>query len=126
MSAPTAIAPWGTRSDGQTGFLPPGSVVAQPPVPPVASILESEDNSWGLEPRIGVVAVDDSGKGFASPVQAWDAHVYFDGGDQASVEEALTLRYETCIAFPDLTVNRALTAACGLAYRQRSEKHCFR
>ena len=83
------------------------------------SILESKNNSWDLEPRIGVVAADDSGKGFASPVQAWDAHVYFNGDDQASVEEALTLRYETCIAFPDLTVNRALTAACGLAYRQR-------
>ena len=39
-------------------------------------------------------------------MEAWDAHVYFDGEDAASVEEALTLRYEVCTSFPSLTVNR--------------------
>lgn len=87
---------------------PTKSAVAQPPIPSVASVLGSTDNSWGLEPRIGVISTNDSGKGFASPVEAWGAHVYFDGSDQTSVAEALSLRYDTCLAFPDLTVNRAL------------------
>ena len=39
-------------------------------------------------------------------MEAWDAHVYFDGEDAASVEEALTLRYEVITSFPSLTVNR--------------------
>eukprot|EP01043_Picozoa_sp_COSAG02_P059891 COSAG02_NODE_7715_length_2877_cov_4.229662_2_plen_106_part_00 len=75
----------------------------------VASVLDSTDNSFGLEPRIGVISATDSGKGFAAPVQAWDVHIYFNGNDRASVQEALSLRYATCLAFPDLTVNRALT-----------------
>ena len=101
------MAPWGTRSDGQTGFLPKGSAVEQPPLPPVATVLASTDNSWDLEPRIGVVSDHDSGKSFDSPVEAWDAHVYFDGSSAESVEAALSLRHEVCLAFPDITVNRA-------------------
>ena len=73
------------------------------------SVLESTDNSWDLEPRIGVISMTDSGKGFAAPVQAWDVHFYFNGDDPTSAKEALSLRYDTCLAFPDLTVNRALT-----------------
>ena len=39
-------------------------------------------------------------------MEAWDAHVYFNGEDPASVEQALTLRYDTCTTFTDITVNR--------------------
>ena len=48
-------------------------------------------------------------------MEAWDAHVYFDGEDAASVEEALTLRYEVITSFPSLTVNRTRLSApqCG-------------
>ena len=49
-------------------------------------------------------------------MEAWDAHVYFDGEDAASVEEALTLRYEVITSFPSLTVNRTrLSDPRGLA-----------
>eukprot|EP01047_Picozoa_sp_COSAG01_P012166 COSAG01_NODE_542_length_15693_cov_13.246253_10_plen_182_part_00 len=108
----TAAPPWGSRSDGQTGFLPRGSPQPSPQSyeRPLGEVLSSTDNSWGISPRIGVIADDDRCAHWPPPVGSWDAHVYFDEG---TVEEALSLRHLVCDAFPHLTVNRPYRSPIG-------------
>ena len=38
-SGATAMAPWGHREDGQTGFLPAATIIEQPPVPTAAESM---------------------------------------------------------------------------------------
>eukprot|EP01047_Picozoa_sp_COSAG01_P102510 COSAG01_NODE_32086_length_586_cov_2.400411_1_plen_164_part_10 len=108
----TAAPPWGSRSDGQTGYLPRGSPQPSPQSRerPLGEVLSSTDNSWGISPRIGVIADDDRCAHWPPPVSSWDAHVYFDEG---TVEEALSLRRLVCDAFPHLTVNRPYRSPIG-------------
>ena len=77
-SGATAMAPWGHREDGQTGFLPAATIIEQPPVPTAAESMAAfptdrprteypdPDNSWGLEPRMGVIDSADSGRSVPS------------------------------------------------------------
>ena len=99
---------------GQTGYLPKGSVPAAPCVLPLLrDVLSSADNSWDLQPRIGQIDDNDDVRAFSGSVVSWDAHVYFDGENPRSAEEALRLRFEVMELFPFLTVNRPYRTPIG-------------
>jgi hypothetical protein len=97
---------------GQTGYLPKGTAAA-PYEHTLAGALASPGASWDLEPRIGVLADDDTCQPFTGAVVSWDAHVYFDGTDPLSVESALALRFDVLRDFPCLTVNRPYRSPIG-------------
>lgn len=103
-----AVTPDTSNGSGTTGFLPKGHATpGAHSTPPLAEILASADNSWDLQPRLGVIADDDSTRSFTGETVSWDAHVYFDSGSTA---QALQLRLDTLARFPDLTVDPAIAA----------------
>ena len=109
-----AVTPDTSNGAGTTGFLPKGSAKpAGESVTALHDILASNDNSWDLPPRVGVIADDDNTRSFTGTTVSWDAHVYFDGADARSTARALQLRLDTLSTFPDLTVNRPYRAPIG-------------
>lgn len=79
---------------------------------PVDAAMLLEDDNYGYEQRIGL-ANNEFPEQFASPVQSWDVHVYFDSKSSQSTKFALNLRYDIMQQFPDLTVNRPYRNSIG-------------